>query len=119
MVDPSCDTAVLWDGTRITHPPGRGGLVEIVVELWLEQPYTRGGFYRPADGDVIVDAGANIGLFSIWASRQSRRCRVIALEPFPENFAYLEANLRAAGLGLERVYPQRIALGPESRQRGG
>jgi FkbM family methyltransferase len=87
-----CDEVVLWDGTRITHPPGRGGLLEAVVELWLEHAYTA-GFYRPADGDVIIDAGANVGIFAIQMARQNRRCRVIALEPFAENFKYLEANV--------------------------
>ena len=90
-----CDEVVLWDGTRISHPPGRGGLLEVVVELWLEHVYT-GGFYRPADGDVIIDAGANVGLFAIQMARQNPRCRVIALEPFPENFKYLEANVARA-----------------------
>ncbi len=90
-----CDEVVLWDGTRLSHPPGRGGLLEIVVELWLEQVYTA-GFYRPADGDVIIDAGANVGIFAIQMARQNRRCRVIALEPFPENFQYLEANVARA-----------------------
>ncbi len=90
-----CDEIVFWDGTYISHPPGRAGLLEVVVELWLEQVYT-GGFYRPVDGDVIVDAGANVGLFAIQMARQNRRCRVIALEPFPENFKYLEDNVARA-----------------------
>jgi FkbM family methyltransferase len=90
-----CDEVVLWDGTRIVHPPVRAGLLEAVVELWLEHVYTA-GFYRPADGDVIVDAGANVGLFAIQIARQNRRCRVIALEPFAENFRYLEANVARA-----------------------
>ena len=87
-----CDEVVLWNGTRIAHPPGRGGLLETVVELWLERSYTE-GFYRPADGDVIVDAGANVGMFAIYMGRQNRRCRVVALEPFSENFQYLLANV--------------------------
>jgi len=90
-----CDEVVLWDGTRISHPPQRGGLLEAVVELWLEHAYTA-GFYRPANGDVIVDAGANIGLFAIQMARQNRRCRILALEPFEENFTYLQANVAAA-----------------------
>jgi|SRR5208282_814413 len=103
-----CDEVVLWDGTRISHPPGRGGLLEVVVELWLEHVYT-GGFYRPADGDVIIDAGANVGLFAIQMARQNPRCRVIALEPFPENFKYLEAN--AAQACPETVTCCEVALG--------
>lgn len=90
-----CDEVVLWNGTRIAHPPGRGGLLETVVELWLERSYTE-GFYRPADGDVIVDAGANVGMFAIYMGRQNRRCRVVALEPFSENFQYLLANVARA-----------------------
>ncbi len=103
-----CDEVVLWDGTYISHPPGRGGLLEVVVELWLEHVYT-GGFYRPADGDVIIDAGANIGLFAIQMARQNRRCRVIALEPFPENFKYLKANVARAC--PENVTCCEVALG--------
>jgi len=103
-----CDEIVLWDGTHIEHPHGRGGLLEAAIELWLEKVYT-GGFYRPSDGDVIVDAGANIGLFSIQIARQSRRCRVIALEPFAENFEYLQANVARARLG--NVTCRETALG--------
>src|SRR5208282_4219945 len=103
-----CDEVVLWDGTRISHPPGRGGLLEVVVELWLEHVYT-GRFYRPEDGDVIIDAGANVGIFAILMARQNRRCRVIALEPFAENFKYLEANVARAC--PENVICCEVALG--------
>jgi len=89
------EAIVLWDGTRIAHPAHRAGLLEAVQEIWLEHVYTS-DFYRPADGDVIVDAGANIGLFSIYVARQNPRCRVIALEPFAENFQYLQANVAEA-----------------------
>ena len=104
----SCDEVVLWDGTRIAHPPGRGGLLEAVVELLLERTYTE-GFYRPADGDVIVDAGANVGIFAIQMARENRRCRVIALEPFSENFTYLQANIARAC--PENVTCCEVALG--------
>jgi FkbM family methyltransferase len=102
------DEVVLWDGTRISHPPGRGGLLEAVVEVWLEQTYTA-NFYRPVDGDVIVDAGANIGIFAIQMARQNPRCRVVALEPFPENFKYLQANVARACPG--NVVCCELALG--------
>lgn len=90
-----CDELVLWDGTRIAHPARRHGLLEAVQEIWIEQTYTA-GFYRPRDGDVIVDAGANIGLFAIYIARQNPKCTVHALKPFAENFNVLEANILAA-----------------------
>lgn len=105
-----CDEVVLRDGTRISHPPEQGGLLEAVVELWLEQAYTA-GFYRPAGGDLIVDAGANVGLFAIQMARQNRRCHVIALEPFSANFKYLEANVARAC--PETVTCCEVALGAE------
>ena len=103
-----CDEVVLWDGTRISHPPERSGLLEALIDLWLRREYT-GGFYRPADGDVIVDAGANVGLFSILMARQNANCKVLALEPWEENFRYLQANV--AGARLANVTCREIALG--------
>ncbi len=105
------DAVVLWDGTRIAHPPARHGLLEALQEIWMERIYTQ-GFYRPADGDMIVDAGANIGLFAIYIARQNPRCRVAALEPFAENFGYLEANVERAG--LKNITCHQIALGAAS-----
>lgn len=105
-----CDEVVLWDGTRISHPPQRAGLLEAVQEIWLERIYT-GRFYRPADGDVIVDAGANIGVFTIYIARQNPRCKVFALEPFAENFQYLQSNVAEAG--LTSVTCCEVALGAE------
>ncbi|MGA8428592.1 MAG: FkbM family methyltransferase [Candidatus Sulfotelmatobacter sp.] len=105
-----CEEVVLWDGTRIAHPPGRGGLLEAVVELWLERVYTA-GFYAPANGNVIVDAGANVGLFAIQIARQNSRCRIVALEPFAENFQYLQTNVARACPG--NVTCHEMALGGE------
>jgi len=42
--------------------------------------------------DVVVDAGANIGIFTLLAARKARL--VIAVEPDPENFKYLKRNVR-------------------------
>ncbi|MBM4397624.1 MAG: FkbM family methyltransferase [Deltaproteobacteria bacterium] len=100
--------AVTWGGTRIVHPAGRVGLVGTLLEVWRERCYT-GDFYAPADGDVVVDAGAHVGLFSILAARANPRCRVVALEPFSENHECLAANLGAAG--ATNVTPLRMALG--------
>lgn len=46
-------------------------------------------------GDVVVDAGANIGLFTLLASlRVGRTGRVLAIEPDPENFSRLGECMR-------------------------
>jgi FkbM family methyltransferase len=67
----------------------------MLLEVWFEQVYTR-GFYIPRTGEVVVDAGANVGLFSIWVARNCPGCRVLAFEPFDENFRLLAENLASA-----------------------
>jgi FkbM family methyltransferase len=103
-----CERVVLWDGTELAHPPSRGGMLETILEIWHDQVYT-GSFYRPAPGDVVIDAGANVGLFSVWFARRFPHCRVIAYEPFAENYQMLERNIRAAG--VTNVEPHQAGLG--------
>ncbi|HVS37883.1 MAG TPA: FkbM family methyltransferase [Gemmataceae bacterium] len=107
-----CDQAVLRDGSCLRHPKGRTGFVPTLLEIWYERVYTPAGFYKPRPGDVVVDVGANVGLFAVWIARRSPACRIFALEPFPENYAFLEENLRSAGCGSATAYP--IALGGRS-----
>lgn len=84
------------NGLRVVHPPDRGGLIGTVLEMWLHNVYRIGDFYKPKPGDVVVDAGAHIGLFSLWLLQHQPACRIVAIEPSPENFACLKQNLSAA-----------------------
>jgi len=85
--------AVFWDGQEIRNVGHRGGFADTVVEIWGLQEYTAHRFYSPKNGDVILDIGANIGLFSIWVARQAPQARVFAYEPVAENYAALQTNL--------------------------
>lgn len=62
------------------------------------------------DGDVFVDVGANIGLYSVYAALSRPASRVIALEPEYANLHLLRDNLVANGLE-DRVTAYSIALG--------
>lgn len=44
---------------------------------------------------LIIDAGANIGLSSIYLSRKFPKARIVALEPEAENFELLKRNVKA------------------------
>jgi FkbM family methyltransferase len=102
------DRAVLRDGTEVVHPPARNGLIHGIWEVWYEEAYTR-NFYTPAAGDVVLDLGANIGLFSAWLARRYPACRVIAFEPAEENYQMLQRNL--AGFGVRNVVAHQLGLG--------
>jgi amino acid adenylation domain-containing protein/FkbM family methyltransferase len=62
-----------------------------VVEL---AAYVRHGLTL-RDGDTIFDVGANIGMFSVFASLACRAPRLVALEPNPRLHELLRANLAA------------------------
>src|SRR3954469_2063104 len=65
------DRATFWDGQAIANVGSREGFVDTLVEMWGLTEYTVDGFYTPAAGHVILDVGANVGLFSIWAARRA------------------------------------------------
>lgn len=60
-----------------------------------------------AGDDVLVDVGANVGLYSIMAA--SRGVRVYAFEPESQNYALLNRNIYLNGMG-ERVSAYCAAL---------
>lgn len=64
----------------------------IVREVW-SGIYEREAQVRP--GDIVVDAGAHIGSFSLLVSDKARR--IIAFEPEPENFELLRLNAAPHG----------------------
>src|SRR5215831_18411504 len=47
---------------------------------------------------VILDIGANIGLFALFAARSAPQAQIIAIEPFPSNFSRLLENLSVNNL---------------------
>lgn len=112
------DRAICWDGTVLAHPSGRMGLTETLVEIWYDQVYTK-GFPRSGPGDVVIDAGANVGLFSAWIARRYPDARVLAFEPFPENFELLSRNVASAGRRVVCYQAGLSGLGGRGRIRDG
>src|SRR3569833_367851 len=50
-----------------------------------------------AAGDTMVDVGANVGMYSIWAAA-TRGARVFAFEPEAQNYALLNRNILLNGM---------------------
>jgi FkbM family methyltransferase len=51
---------------------------------------------------VIIDIGANIGTFTLYAAREAPQARIVSVEPFPETFRRLQEMVDGNGLS-ERV----------------
>nr|WP_329608409.1 FkbM family methyltransferase [Nostoc sp. CMAA1605] len=56
------------------------------------------------EGDCIFDVGANIGLFTIFASQMQKNIQIYAFEPIASTFAVLEDNIRLHSLEKVRLF---------------
>jgi len=75
------------NGARIKI--GRGVDHVPIIEIFLRSDYGT----LPNDA-VIVDLGANIGVFAIYAATTTRNARVYAYEPLPEFYELMRENVR-------------------------
>jgi FkbM family methyltransferase len=81
-------------------PRSRMEVEFIVEEIFEREEYLRHGIAL-APGMTVIDAGANIGLFSLWADRKcGGRCAIYAFEPVRSTFEKLELNAKEHGLSL-------------------
>ena len=92
-------TYVLPDGSPVAHL-NKNETDYIYNEIFVLQAYLRHGI-TVRDGDCIIDAGANIGLFSVFVSRLASNLKVLAFEPNPAAFECLKANVDAWGTGVK------------------
>ena len=78
----------------------------------LEDTFLRGhyGFSLSANPNVIVDAGAHIGLVSVLFANRYPQCRIISIEPEAGNFRLLRKNTR----GYENITAINAPLWSES-----
>ena len=82
-----------------------------VETLW--QIYVREVYGVSGDLRVVLDAGANIGLFACYAAKRNAQCIVHAVEPFPGTVRRLQETVRRNGL-TERVRVHPVALSGKS-----
>lgn len=84
----------------------------IVNEIVVGECYTSKGFYSPKDGDVVIDVGANIGVFAMYLQTLAR-VQVYSFEPAPSTREMLERNVANNNLSSQiRVVP--VAIGKEA-----
>ena len=90
---------VLPDGSPVAHL-NKNETDYIYNEIFVRQAYLRHGI-TIHDGDCIVDASANIGLFTVFVSRLAQNLRIISFEANPAAFACLKANAEAWGTAVK------------------
>lgn len=86
----------------------REGTFDIgIIQEVAYDPFYAISRFLIGEKDVVIDVGAHIGAFSIFAA--ARGAKVIALEPVQENFELLEENLRLNHL-QDVIKPIKAAL---------
>ena len=63
------------------------------THVWLIQEYSAPGF-ELHDDDIILDIGAHIGLFSLFASQFCKNGKIFCFEPIKENYEQLMNNIK-------------------------
>ena len=86
---------VLPNGLEIVHL-NRHETDYVYREIFEDQSYLRHDI-RLADGDTVVDIGANIGLFTLFVMSRCKDAEIFAFEPSPRVFDLLQANCAAYG----------------------
>jgi FkbM family methyltransferase len=73
-------------------------------ETFKRRQYSHTGFELQAD-DTVIDIGANIGMFALWAEPQIPQGRLICIEPNPNALECLKMNIRQNDLRNVTVIP--------------
>jgi FkbM family methyltransferase len=82
----------------------------LYADIFERNAYTKHGLsIHP--GACVVDVGANIGLFSLFAHEQSQGGAIYAFEPVPELFQFLRVNLRLYDVNAQ-LYQYGLARSP-------
>jgi len=83
-------------------------------DFYWEGPYEKGEVML-SSGDYVIDAGANIGVFSAFAAKRvGKNGKVYAFEPFKETIILLNKTISANHLSNVEIAP--YALGKENKQ---
>lgn len=81
-----------------------------VKETFIDQYYSPAGFEIQPDW-IVVDIGAAIGEFSVFAGKSAIKGRVFALEPFSESYELLLKNIALNNLDNVEAFNKAIWSG--------
>ena len=91
----------MWHGGRACELVATGaGAAAAYWEVYVDDFYGLRKMSQPSAPATIVDIGANVGFFSCFARIKFPSARIIAYEPNPEAFRWLEHNTRKCAIEL-------------------
>lgn len=110
QLNPRCE--ITHQGTRIVFATPTTHTKWRVDSLFEKEPVTIQWISEFAPSDVLVDIGANVGMYSLWAAK-TRGARVYAFEPEAQNYALLNRNIALNSAG-DQVKAYCLALSDQA-----
>ena len=95
-LNPRCE--ITHQGTRLVFATPTAFTKWRVDSLFEKEPVTIQWIAEFVPGDVLVDVGANVGMYSLWAAK-TRGAGVYAFEPEAQNYALLNRNIALNNVG--------------------
>jgi FkbM family methyltransferase len=65
-----------------------------LTHVWMIQEYSNNDF-DIHDNDIVIDVGAHIGLFALFASQFCKQGKIFCFEPIKENYELLVENVNS------------------------
>jgi FkbM family methyltransferase len=106
---PSCEAVFRDDGTKLLL----SGLADL-SNLWAI--FGREEYPVVSNDELIIDIGANIGLFSLFAARRAPDARITAFEPVKPTFDTLATNV-GQSTAHRRISLINAAVAPTDRRQ--
>lgn len=98
----SRETYVIRDGTIVQANDGIDAVTIMVISVKKD-------YGDAKDASVVIDIGANIGVYSLFAASCSKDTVVYAYEPMPDNYDLLLQNIALNELE-ERIRPFKLGV---------
>ena len=86
----------------------------VIKEIFSGKDYIRQN--KILDNYIVIDIGANIGCFSIFAATSAKNVKVYSYEPAPETFSRLVRNIKINNLA-EFIKPFNLGVAGKSGKR--
>lgn len=79
----------------------------IIDEIFFRKIYNPEGF-EIKDSDIVIDVGAHIGSFTIYAAINTKEGQIFSFEPVKENYFLLKKNIELNG--IKNVYIHNLSI---------
>ena len=87
----------------------------LLEDIIIKDQYNAKEFLNSEDSKVVLDCGANIGIFSLWVHYLSPESKIYSFEPTKSTFEILEKNIKTNNLD-KKIFAFNMALGDTQKK---